>query len=47
MIREALQHRRDSEFQRFNRELNEVMDFSTYVHRGIEKLIADWEKTHP
>ena len=46
MIKEALQHRRDSEFQRFNRELKEVIDFSTYIHNGIEKLIADWEKTH-
>ena len=45
MIKEALQHRKDSEFQKFNRELKEVIDFSTYVHTGIEKLIADWEKT--
>ena len=46
MIKEALQHRKDSEFQKFNRELKEVIDFSTYVHTGIEKLIADWEKAH-
>ena len=46
MIMETLQHRKDSEFQRFNRELKEVIDFSTYVHKGIDKLIADWEKAH-
>jgi DNA-binding transcriptional regulator GbsR (MarR family) len=46
MIKEALQHRRDSEFQKFNRELKEVIDFSTHVHVGIEKLITDWEKDH-
>jgi DNA-binding transcriptional regulator GbsR (MarR family) len=46
MIKETLQHRKDSEFQRFNRELKEVIDFSTYVHNGVEKLIADWEKAH-
>jgi len=45
MINEALQHRRDSEFQNFNRELKEVIDFSAYVHKGIDKLITDWEKT--
>jgi DNA-binding transcriptional regulator GbsR (MarR family) len=46
MISETLQHRKDSEFQRFNRELKEVIDFSTYVHKGIEKLISDWERAH-
>jgi len=46
MIKEALQHRKNSEFQKFNRELKEVIDFSTHVHTGIERLIADWEKTH-
>ena len=46
MIQETLVHRKDSEFQRFNRELKEVIDFSTYIHKGIEKLIADWEKAH-
>ena len=44
MVSEALQHRRSSEFQRFNRELKEVIDFSMYVHKGIEKLIEEWEK---
>jgi DNA-binding transcriptional regulator GbsR (MarR family) len=47
MIGETLQHRKNSEFQKFNRELKEVIDFSAYVHKGIEKLIADWEKNHP
>lgn len=46
MIIETLQHRKSSEFQRFNRELKEVIDFSNYVHKGIEKLIEDWEKGH-
>ena len=46
MILEALQHRKNSEFQRFNRELKEVIDFSNHVHKGIEKLIEDWEKGH-
>ena len=46
MISETLQHRKNSEFQKFNRELKEVIDFSSYVHKGIEKLIADWEKNH-
>jgi DNA-binding transcriptional regulator GbsR (MarR family) len=45
MIIETLLHRKNSEFQRFNRELKEVIDFSSYVHKGIEKLIEDWEKT--
>ena len=44
MISEALQHRRDSEFQKFNRELKDVIDFSSYIHKGIDKMIADWEK---
>ena len=47
MISETLQHRKDSEFQRFNRELKAVIDFSAYIHKGIDKMIADWEKTHP
>ncbi len=47
MIMETLQHRKNSEFQRFNRELKEVIDFSTYIHKGMDKLIADWEKLHP
>jgi DNA-binding transcriptional regulator GbsR (MarR family) len=46
MIRETLQHRKNSEFQSFNKELKEVIDFSSYVHKGIEKLMADWEKNH-
>ena len=46
MIGETLEHRKNSEFPRFSRELKEVIDFSTYVHTGIEKLIADWEKAH-
>lgn len=45
MISETLQHRKNSEFQRFNKELKEVIDFSTYIHKGIDKLITDWEKT--
>jgi len=45
MISEALQHRKDSEFQKFNRELKDVIDFSAYIHKGIDKMIADWEKT--
>jgi DNA-binding transcriptional regulator GbsR (MarR family) len=44
MIMETLQHRKNSEFQRFNRELKEVIDFSNYIHKGIDKLIVDWEK---
>jgi DNA-binding transcriptional regulator GbsR (MarR family) len=44
MVSETLDHRKNSEFLRFNRELKEVIDFSTYIHNGIEKLIADWEK---
>lgn len=44
MISETLQHRKDSEFQRFNKELKEVVEFSAYVHKGIDKLIAEWEK---
>lgn len=43
MVREILDHRKDSEFQKFNRELKEVTDFSTYIHAGIEKLIREWE----
>lgn len=46
MIGETLLHRKNSEYQSFNRELKEVIDFSTYVYKGIEKLIADWEKAH-
>ncbi len=46
MIMEALQHRKNSEFQHFSRELKEVIDFSTYIHKGIDKLVADWEKAH-
>lgn len=46
MVRETLEHRKDSEFQGFNKELKEVIDFSAYVHKGIEKLIVDWEKAH-
>jgi hypothetical protein len=45
MVSETLQHRKNSEFQKFNRELNEVVEFSAYVHNGIKKLIDDWEKT--
>lgn len=47
MIRETLLHRKNSEFQRFSRELKEVIDFSTYIHKGIDRMIADWEKAHP
>ena len=47
MIMETLQHRKNSEFQRFSRELKEVIDFSTYIHKGIDRMIADWEKAHP
>lgn len=43
MVSETLAHRKNSEFQRFNRELKEVTDFSAYIHSGIEKLITDWE----
>ena len=46
MVSETLLHRKNSEFQRFNRELDEVVAFSTHVHNGIKKLIEDWEKTH-
>src|SRR5207249_6906768 len=46
MVSETLQHRKNSEFQRFNRELKEVVDFNSYILNGIEKLIADWEKAH-
>jgi DNA-binding transcriptional regulator GbsR (MarR family) len=45
MISETLQHRKNSEFQKFNRELKDVIDFSMYIHKGIDKLIADWEKS--
>jgi len=45
MVSETLLHRKNSEFPRFNRELNEVVEFSSYVHNGIKKLIDDWEKT--
>src|SRR6478736_3331492 len=44
MISETLQHRKHSEFQRFNRELKEVIDFSTYIHKGIDKLVANWKR---
>ena len=44
MVSETLAHRKNSEFQRFNRELKEVIDFSAHIHNGIEKLITDWEK---
>ncbi|HYK44747.1 MAG TPA: ArsR family transcriptional regulator [Parafilimonas sp.] len=46
MIGQTLEHRKNSEFPRFSRELKEVIDFSTHIHTGIEKLIADWEKAH-
>ena len=46
MVSETLEHRKDSEFQKFNRELKEVIDFSAYIHKGIDKLIEDWEKAH-
>ncbi|MEP6612223.1 MAG: hypothetical protein ABJA76_10075 [Mucilaginibacter sp.] len=44
MVNNILDHRKDSEYQRFNRELKEVIDFSSYIHKGIEKLITDWDK---
>ena len=46
MVSETLAHRKDSEFQRFNRELKEVIDFSAHIHNGIERLISEWEKAN-
>jgi len=47
MVRETLQQRKNSGFQRFNRELKELIDFNSYILTGIDKLIIHWEKTHP
>lgn len=44
MISETLRHRKNPEFRRFNLELQEVIDFSTYIHKKIDRLITDWEK---
>jgi DNA-binding transcriptional regulator GbsR (MarR family) len=44
MLGETLQHRKNSEFQHFNRELKEIIHFNTYMLKGVEKLIEDWEK---
>ncbi|MBS1596915.1 MAG: hypothetical protein JST75_01730 [Bacteroidetes bacterium] len=46
MVSEVLEHRKNSEFQRFNKELKEVINFSSYIHNGIEKMIKDWDKAH-
>jgi DNA-binding transcriptional regulator GbsR (MarR family) len=46
MVRETLQHRRNSKFQQFNQELKEVVDFNNYILEGIEKLVKDWEAGH-
>lgn len=46
MVSDTLVHRKSSEFKRFNRELKELVDFNSYILRGIEKLIADWEKAN-
>ena len=47
MVSETLQHRKNSAFQRFNHELKEVVDFNTFIHNGVQDLIAEWEKAHP
>jgi DNA-binding transcriptional regulator GbsR (MarR family) len=44
MMKETLQERKGSEFKEFNQGLKEVVDFSAYLHRGIEQLIAEWDK---
>ena len=47
MVGESLEYRKNSEHRQFNNELKAVVNFSTHLHKGIEKLINDWEKNHP
>ena len=47
LVGKLLKTRSKSASADFNRELKAVVDFSAYLHKGIEKLIKDWEKTHP